>query len=442
MRMSSNRLLAIVSLVVLDLLLIFVAFYVASSFVYGAFSTGSWLGFALIQVTILLSAYLFGGYALRRQLSYWHIPGQMAIAVLLALVVVATIGFITKLTEVDINYWRTQLLLGMGLSYLWLFTSRFAVRFFLQQWTQEPHWLVLGNSDQATVLQEDMMAVYGEGKYQVHHSLHDVSDEGIDAANIDGLVLMPNIVIEGIENRLLDLRFRGVRVFNVAEFYERYLFKVPMQFLDRGWFATSAEYGLVNQEVPLRLKRVVDVLLSAILLIITLPLMLAAALAIYLQDRGDIFYSQIRTGVQDKPFRILKFRTMIQNAEKDGQAQWAQVNDNRITPLGKFLRLTRIDELPQLLNVFRGEMSFIGPRPERPEFVTELEKNIPLFKYRHAVKPGITGWAQVMYRYGASEEDAKNKLEYDLYYIRNYSLMLDVFIVLRTCRVVLFGMGR
>ena len=442
MKMSNNRFIATIALFVIDLVMIFCAFYIASYIVYSNFSSGSILGFVMIELSVIMSVYLFGGYALRRQLSYWHIPGQMAIATLLALVAVATFGYISKLVETDLNYWRTQLLNGMLFVYAWLFISRFIVRFSLQKLTAEPKWLILGNSEQAEIIKQEMLAIYGEGSFQFEESLSNLSDEQILDGKIDGLIVMPEVLISGVENRLLDLRFKGVRVFNVSEFYERYLSKVPLQFLDRTWFATSAEYGLLNQETPLRLKRLVDLFLSALLLIITTPIIVIAAIAIYLQDRGDVFYSQIRTGVGDKPFNILKFRTMIQNAEQEGKPQWASENDSRITPIGKFLRLTRIDELPQLLNVFRGEMSFIGPRPERPEFVAELEKQIPLFQYRHAVKPGITGWAQVMYRYGASEKDAEKKLEYDLYYIRNYSLMLDVFIILRTFRVVLFGLGR
>lgn len=439
---STNRLFVVCGMVVLDVVMLFSAFYLASNIVFGNYVAGSTFGFIIIELAIILAVYLFGGYALRRQLSYWHIPGQMAIAVLLALIAIATFGFISKLVDSDLNYWRTQLLTGMSLSYVWLLLSRFSIRFFLQKFTAEPVWMVLGSDVQATILKEDMDAIYGEGTYLIHQSLDEVSDEKISQKNIDGLILMPEALTLGVEHRLLDMRFRGIRIFNVSEFYERYLFKVPLNFLDRRWFATSAEYGLVNQEVPLRLKRIVDLLLAALLLIISMPLMIFAAIAIFLQDRENIFYSQVRTGVQEKPFKILKFRTMVINAEADGKAQWAAENDHRITPLGKLLRLTRIDELPQLFNVLRGDMSFIGPRPERPEFVSELEKDIPLFHYRHAVKPGITGWAQVMYRYGASKEDSQKKLEYDLYYIRNYSLMLDVFIVLRTFRVVLFGLGR
>ncbi len=180
---------------------------------------------------------------------------------------------------------------------------------------------------------------------------------------------------------------------------------------------------------------------SAFLMLFLSPLMLLAALAIKLDSPGSVFYTQIRTGLEGKPFRVYKFRSMYQDAEKRG-AQWANERDPRITRVGRWLRLTRIDELPQILNILRGEMSLIGPRPERPEFDLKLRQEIPYYDLRYLVKPGITGWAQVMYPYGASVEDAYEKLAYDLYYIKNYSLWLDLAIVFKTIRVVLLGKGR
>jgi len=443
MNISNSRVLWISGLFLLDLLLVVSSFnYAAATIVYDGVITGSFVGMVVICSSIIVSAYLFGGYAIRRQLSYWHTLGQMAIATVLALVVIALAGYITKLTETDLNFWRSQLLLGLTFTYLWLSFSRFTLRFVLQKTTGEPKWILLGDAAQTELVEQEMLSVYGEGIFKHKSSFDELKDSGLAAEGVDALVVISPEIDSQTGDKLLDLRFNGVRVLNVSEFFERYLFKVPIRFLNRAWFATSAEFGLLHHEVALRIKRVLDIVLSLLLLLFTLPIMLLAALLIYMQDKGDIFYSQTRTGVRSQNFKILKFRTMIQNAEQDGQAQWAAENDTRITPIGRFLRLTRIDELPQLINVLRGEMSFIGPRPERPEMIQELEKNIPLFQYRHSVKPGITGWAQVMYRYGASEEDAEKKLEYDLYYIRNYSLMLDLFIVLRTFRVVLFGMGR
>jgi lipopolysaccharide/colanic/teichoic acid biosynthesis glycosyltransferase len=169
--------------------------------------------------------------------------------------------------------------------------------------------------------------------------------------------------------------------------------------------------------------------------------MLLAAIAVKLESRGPAIFRQARTGLGGKEFEILKFRSMADDAERNGP-QWAQKSDPRITRVGRVLRLLRIDELPQLVNVLKGEMSFIGPRPERPVFNATLEKEIPLYNLRHLVRPGITGWAQVMYPYGASVEDAREKLQYELYYIKNYSVLLDIGIVFKTLRVVLLGKGR
>jgi len=187
-------------------------------------------------------------------------------------------------------------------------------------------------------------------------------------------------------------------------------------------------------------KKLMDITLSLFILLLLSPLLICVALLIKLETPGPVFYRQVRMGIHGKHIKIYKFRSMMQNAEKNG-AQWAQKNDARVTRLGKLLRLTRIDEIPQTINVLKGEMSFVGPRPERPEFVEMLAEEIPHYHDRHTVKPGITGWAQVEYAYGASVDDARAKLTYDLYYIKNYSIALDLVILLKTIRVTLFGIG-
>jgi exopolysaccharide biosynthesis polyprenyl glycosylphosphotransferase len=189
------------------------------------------------------------------------------------------------------------------------------------------------------------------------------------------------------------------------------------------------------------MKRAIDVAFATLLLALVLPFFPLLALLIRMDSPGPVFYLQERVGANGKPFTIIKFRSMRWNAEKDTGAAWASENDPRVTKLGAFLRRTRIDELPQLVNVLRGDMSFIGPRPERPEFVAEICKVTPWYLERHAVKPGITGWAQVMYPYGASLGDSVEKLRYDLYYINNLSFFLDMFILLETVKVVLFRRG-
>jgi exopolysaccharide biosynthesis polyprenyl glycosylphosphotransferase len=189
------------------------------------------------------------------------------------------------------------------------------------------------------------------------------------------------------------------------------------------------------------LKRLFDITASLILLVLASPILIVAALAVKLTSPGDIFYRQERVGQFGKAFNVVKFRSMVADAEKDGKAQWAKSGDPRVTPVGRILRASRIDEIPQIYNVLTGDMSFVGPRPERPVFVEELAAEIPYYRERHIVKPGITGWAQLNYPYGASVMDARHKLEYDLYYIKNYSLFLDLLILIQTVRVVVWQDG-
>jgi len=190
-------------------------------------------------------------------------------------------------------------------------------------------------------------------------------------------------------------------------------------------------------------SRVLDLFASAFILILTSPIMLLTAVAILVEDggKGGVFYRQQRVGYGGLPFNLLKFRSMREDAEADGKAEWAQQNDPRVTRVGALIRRMRIDELPQIINVLAGKMSFVGPRPERPEFVSMLAEKIPYYVQRHCVKPGITGWAQLCYPYGASEHDALQKLQYDLYYIKNNSLVFDLAILMQTAEVVFMGKG-
>jgi exopolysaccharide biosynthesis polyprenyl glycosylphosphotransferase len=236
-----------------------------------------------------------------------------------------------------------------------------------------------------------------------------------------------------------DLAARRVRIWAAEDFLERRLGRADLDALPEGWLA-SAPAARAGGLVAL-LRRSADVLLAALLLAFTLPLALLAALAIKLDGPGPIFYLQTRVGLHGRTFTLYKFRSMTPGAEAPGRAVWATRDDPRVTRVGRVLRLLRIDEIPQVFNVLRGDMAFIGPRPERPEFVAELAAAIPHYAARHAVRPGITGWAQVNYPYGASREDAARKLTYDLYYVRRRSLFLDLIILISTVRVVLFQEG-
>jgi sugar transferase (PEP-CTERM system associated) len=240
---------------------------------------------------------------------------------------------------------------------------------------------------------------------------------------------------------LLDCRLKGIDVVELASFLERETGKVYLDILIPSWMIFGD--GFRRDFIRRYSERAFDIVASLVLLMVTLPVMLLTMLAIKLEEgiRAPLLYGQPRVGCAGKVFRVMKFRSMRLDAESDGRARWAKANDDRVTRVGRFIRKVRIDELPQLFNVLGGQMSFVGPRPERPEFVGQLSETIPYYDIRHAVKPGITGWAQLCYPYGASEQDALEKLQYDLYYVKNHSLVVDVLILLQTVEVILFNKG-
>jgi sugar transferase (PEP-CTERM system associated) len=238
---------------------------------------------------------------------------------------------------------------------------------------------------------------------------------------------------------LLKAKMTGVRVEDATTTYERVTGKILIDDLRPSWLIFSDGFR-VSRSTRM-VKRSFDLTLAAALAIVSFPAMLLTALAIWLEDGAPVLYCQERVGENGRPFTLCKFRSMRKDAEKSGRPVWAKDGDDRITRVGGFIRKTRLDELPQLWNVVRGDMSFVGPRPERPYFVEELAREIPFYQQRHAVKPGITGWAQVKYRYGSSLEDAMEKLRYDLYYIKHLSITFDLTIVFDTVKVVLFRKG-
>lgn len=241
---------------------------------------------------------------------------------------------------------------------------------------------------------------------------------------------------------LMQCRMLGVSVVDILDFFEQKAGKVLVEEASAEWFIFAR--GFKGQLVAGGLvKRAFDITAGLFLLVFALPFMLITMLAIKLEDgiKAPVIFRQRRVGLNGRVFNVMKFRSMAIDAEADGKARWATSNDTRVTRVGQIIRKLRIDELPQIFNVLTGDMAFVGPRPERPEFVSELEKEIPFFDKRHCVKPGITGWAQLNYPYGASVTDAKHKLEFDLYYVKNQSLYLDFLVLLRTVEVVVFGKG-
>jgi sugar transferase (PEP-CTERM system associated) len=261
-------------------------------------------------------------------------------------------------------------------------------------------------------------------------------------ADVDEIVVAPDDRREGLPvDEILDCKMAGHDVVDLLTFFEREAGLLRVDCLNPSWLVFSDGFRLHG---PRQLaKRLFDVAASLALLAVVWPVMLLTAGAILLESgwRAPILYRQVRVGLNWKTFNVIKFRSMRTDAEKDGKAQWARAKDDRVTRVGKFIRTCRIDELPQLFNVLKGEMSFVGPRPERPQFVEKFAETIPYYSERHRVKPGITGWAQLCYPYGSNYHDAIEKLQYDLYYVKNYSLFLDLLIMLQTVEVVLWGKG-
>ena len=241
-----------------------------------------------------------------------------------------------------------------------------------------------------------------------------------------------------LTKQLLEARLKGIEITDLPEMIIFLKGKIPINHVPEEWFLESQRFGISEKNVFAKIKRLIDILFSVLILVISLPFWPLIALGIKVNSRGPIFYQQTRVGKNEAVFSLFKFRSMIDKAEND-RPVWAGENDTRITVIGKILRKSHLDELPQLINVIRGEMSLIGPRPERPEFVEELKTRIPYYSFRHIMKPGLTGWAQINFPYASSLEESQEKLEYDLFYISQVNMVLDIRIVLRTAKAVLFG---
>lgn len=267
-------------------------------------------------------------------------------------------------------------------------------------------------------------------------------DKSVKLRSRDILVVDASNIHPKYLNDIVRFKLRGGEVCTFMEFYEKRFLKVPLELYDNILALVTLDgFDKIKRKEQIFLKRLMDIAFSLVLLLILFPILLIVAILVKITSEGPVFYQQIRTGEHGVPFAILKFRTMVKDAEKLG-VKWAEKDDPRITKIGRFLRKTRLDELPQLINILRGDMSFIGPRPERPEFDETLSTSIPYWRLRYLVKPGLTGWAQVNFDYGASIEDSQEKLKYDLYYIKNFSFYLDLKIVFKTLQVVVFGKGR
>ncbi|MBX3563206.1 MAG: TIGR03013 family PEP-CTERM/XrtA system glycosyltransferase [Sphingomonas sp.] len=393
-----------------------------------------------------------GVYGTEALQSLRYAMARLIVAISLGVIGLSVLYFLIP----EISFWRSNLLYAMAASIVMLIFLRMLLGKALGSQAFKRRIVVLGAGARAQRLKE-LSKTPGAGFAVVGYiSMSEparVIPEAIarDAIyNLADHVVLLNAseVVLALEERrnalplkdLLRIKTTGVHVNEISTFLERETGRVDLQSVNPSWLIFSDGFSS-GRMISSAFKRVFDIAASLLLLTLMLPVITLAAIAVKLESKGPAFYRQRRVGLFGQGFDVIKIRSMRQDAEAGGKAVWAEKDDPRITRVGKFLRKSRIDELPQCWSVLKGEMSFVGPRPERPQFVEDLETKLNYYAERHMVKPGITGWAQINYPYGASIEDSRQKLEYDLYYAKNYSPFLDLLIILQTIRVVLFPEG-
>jgi sugar transferase (PEP-CTERM system associated) len=407
------------------------------------------IAFAVILQLAMVGVGAYGADALR---SMRIGAARLVVAVSLGVMLLALVFFLVP----ALTFWRSNLFYAMAFALAGLFLLRLGVGRTLGSDSFKRRVLVLGAGPRAARLEAlarregagFIIAGYvamNDGPVAVAHA-----PNRADIANLSQHVvrLRASEVVLALEERrnalpladLLKIKTTGVHVNEISSFLERETGRVDLDSLNPSWLIFSDGFSS-GRRLSSAGKRLFDVLVSAIILVLFAPLILLAALLVKIESRGPAFFRQRRVGLYGQAFDILKIRSMRQDAEVGGKAVWAQKDDPRVTRIGAVIRKLRIDELPQAWTVLKGQMSFVGPRPERPQFVADLEARLPFYTERHVVKPGITGWAQINYPYGASIEDARQKLEYDLYYAKNYTPFLDLLILLQTVRVVLWPEG-
>jgi sugar transferase (PEP-CTERM system associated) len=383
--------------------------------------------------------------------------GALLAMSLLSVTAPPSMFFFPGLADVGADTWKLIVLLAIGFVCVYLF--RHAFHWFFYRWRSGERVVVLGSSTEALDLAR-MIADSPMAGFEVFGLVTEAEQPSLQTRPQDPPVLgtldslrdlcrsegISRVVVALRErrgkvpvDRLLECRMDGVQIEERESMYERLTGKLAVESMRPSYLIYGR--GFARDPMAMVLKRVLDIFASLIGLVLSSPLCVLAAAVVKLTSPGPVFFRQVRVGQDGHPFHLIKFRTMRVDAERESGPVWAEKNDSRVTVVGRFLRRTRIDEIPQFLNILGGQMSFVGPRPERPHFVEQLTHAIPFYPLRHTVKPGLTGWAQVRHPYGASIEDAQEKLRYDLYYIKNAGLLFDLSIILRTFDVILRGRG-
>lgn len=410
---------------------------------------GPLLSFAIAIQTAMIAVGTYGTEALQ---SIRYAMARLLVAVSLGVIFLSIMHFVLP----SLTLWRSNSLYAMGMAIVMLVSVRLLLGSMLGGEAFKRRLVVLGAGHRANRI-KDLEMKRGAGFLVVGYIAMNDGEQIIPEAinrnaiyNLSDFVVRLNAseVVLALEERrnaipmsdLLRIKTTGVHVNDLSTFLERETGRVDLASVNPSWLIFSDGFS-AGRRISSLAKRLFDIIASSILLALTGPVILLAAILVKLDSKGPAFYRQQRVGLFGQEFWIVKLRTMRTDAEVNGQAVWAEKDDPRITRLGYWLRKLRIDELPQTWTVLKGEMSFVGPRPERRQFVEDLEQHLRYYAERHMVKPGITGWAQINYPYGASIEDSRHKLEYDLYYAKNYTPFLDLLILIQTLRVVLWPEG-
>ncbi len=407
------------------------------------------ISFAVALEFALIAVGVYGTESLQ---SLRFAAARILVAISLGVIFLSIMAFILP----GITLWRSNSLYAMVLSIFFLMAARVMLGTMLDSRVFKRRLLILGAGPRASRIAElssKQESGFIVGGYVNMNEGPAVVKTAIKRSDINDLPqhvidLGVSEVVLALEERrnslpvadLLTIKTTGVHVNDMSSFLERETGRVDLDSVNPSWFIFSDGFSS-GRRISTAFKRSFDIVLSLLLLLFTGPIILIFAALVKLESRGGAFFKQERVGLYGQKFYILKLRSMRADAEVGGKAVWASENDPRITRVGNFIRKVRIDELPQAWSVLKGEMSFVGPRPERPQFVDDLQTKMPFYAERHMVKPGITGWAQINYPYGASIEDSRHKLEYDLYYAKNYTPFLDILILLQTIRVVLWPEG-
>ena len=406
---------------------------------YNSFGNNPNQNVVLCLVTFwLISNYVFGYYSEDNNSKNYinsKIIGLILITVASNLIYF-TINFMTEGYKIDLQSLIFFIYLTLQISFLILATEAIKDYFFSKAKKLRQTWLVQSNKKKFTLLR-NLLNNSNLKNISLVHIEKDIKE--YKEYNYDGIIIENNFINKKELKTIREQRENGIAIKTLLNWSNDFLQICPSEFLLNNDIFYFNNCNLVNS-IQFRIKRLGDIFISFLILLLLSPLMVFLSITILLIDGKPIFYSQIRTGLKTIHIKIFKFRSMINGAEENGP-QWSKNNDKRITRLGKFLRKYRLDELPQLISVIKGDMSLIGPRPERPQIDSKLKDEIIYYELRNFIKPGISGWAQVNYPYGASVKDAKNKLNYDLYYIRNYSIILDIIILFKTLKIVFNGKG-